>query len=191
MKTAIKSIVPVIFLALISFLLLVAVSRGQTAEIAASGGNFTLEKTVVAGGGNQMQQQNINQNGTTGQTIAGSQSSGGSYTIQSGFWTPDNFAPTSATATIAGRVIAPDRRGIRNAVVTITYPNGTIQRALTGNFGYYSFAEIPVGEIYVISVASKRFSFNQPTLVINLISDETDINFVADETNAANSQPQP
>ncbi len=162
-------------------LLLVASARGQ--EL--SGGQFSITKTVVAGGGNGMSQNQTDANNTAGQTVAGSQSNGGNFTLYSGFWTPDDFTPTAATATIGGRIRAADGRGIKNVFITLTHPNGATQTTRSSSFGYYSFAEIPVGETYVVSVVSKRFSFSPSAQVINLTSDAMDVDFTAD----APSQP--
>src|SRR5215217_3266213 len=62
-------------------------------EIVASGGSFALEKTVMAGGGQAKQTSPMSESGTTGQTVAGVKSTGGNFTVYSGFWTPESFAP--------------------------------------------------------------------------------------------------
>lgn len=168
-----------IFYILIVALLLIfaeAAVRGQTS----SGGSYTMTKTVVAGGGGD-QQQNQTKTGTTvGQAVAGKQSSGGQFTLYSGFWTPDDFAPTAATAIVSGQIRTPDGFGIRNVRVTITYPNGQTQTVQSATFGYYNFAEIPVGETYVISVAAKRYTFSQSSQIHTILDDTQDIDFIAD-----------
>ncbi len=87
--------------------------------------------------------------------------------------------PTSASATISGRIMASDGRGIRNALVILTAPNGTIRTTRTSAFGYYFFSEIGVGQTYIISVNSKRFQFTPRTIF--LTEDFTELNFVASE----------
>jgi hypothetical protein len=139
-----------------------------------------LTKTVVAGGGGDLQQNQTRTGNTVGQAVAGRQSSGGNFTLYSGFWTPDALAPTAAEVVIGGQVKTADGRGIRNVFVTISYPNGQTKTALTGAFGYYRFAEIPVGAAYVISVSAKKYVFSQPAQ-IRIIREETqDIDFVAE-----------
>ena len=153
----------------------------KSPEIVASGGTFALEKTVLAGGGSQMAQSSVNQNGTTGQTIAGVRSTGGNFSLYSGFWTPDDFAPTAANAVVGGRILTTGGAGIRNVQVTITFPSGEIRTTKSSAFGYYRFAEIPVGDIYVISVAAKKYIFSQPSQVRSVQDDLQDVDFIADE----------
>jgi hypothetical protein len=151
------------------------------AEIVASGGAYVLEKTVAAGGGNVKQAASRNETGTTGQTIAGAKSSGGQFALYSGFWTPDDFAPTAAHVVLGGRILTAAGLGIRNAQITITFPTGETRAAKSTAFGYYRFAEIPSGATYVISVAAKKFAFSNATQ-IRVVEDETlDLDFVADE----------
>jgi hypothetical protein len=175
---------------LILILFLAFSARAQTDEtpdLVSSGGAFTLVKSVIAGGGNQMAQQQLNQSGTTGQPIAGYSSTGGNFAVYSGFWTPETFAPTAASVTVGGRVKNSEGKGIRNVIVTITFPSGERRTVLSGTFGYYRFAEIPAGETYVFSVAAKRHSFSQPTQVRNVTDDTHDIDFTADAVLANNS----
>ncbi len=88
--------------------------------------------------------------------------------------------PTVASANISGRVTTATGRGIRNVGVTVTKPNGETLFAITNPFGYYRFQELPVGETYILSVNSKRYSFAEPTRVISLSEDLTDADFVSD-----------
>jgi hypothetical protein len=171
----------IFFVVIVLLVLLFALSaRAQTNELQASGGSFILEKQVVAGGGNQMQQSSMNQSGTAGQAIAGYKSSGGNFSLYAGFWTPENLAPTAANVVVGGQVKTADGRGIRNVLVTITFPSGQTRTAISSSFGYYRFAEIPAGEIYVFSVAAKRYTFAQPSQARQISDDTQDIDFVAD-----------
>jgi len=52
---------------------------------------------------------------------------------------------------------------------------------ITGSFGYYRFDEIPAGQIVILSVSSKRFIFYQPTRVLNVNDEISDIDFIANE----------
>lgn len=182
MKTN-KSEIFFYFLIVGLLLLLVASARGQenqTNEIQMSGGAFTITKTVVAGGGQTMQNAPRNASATTGQTVAGKTSSGGQFSLYSGFWTPDDFTPTAAGAVVSGQIKTADGRGIRNVLVTIVYPSGQTQITASGSMGYYSFADIPVGATYVISVAAKRHTFSQPAQIRNVMEDVQDVDFIAD-----------
>ncbi|MDM7923114.1 MAG: hypothetical protein QUS14_12510 [Pyrinomonadaceae bacterium] len=53
---------------------------------AQSGGNFSITKSVIAGGGGSASGGNFSVNGTIGQAVAGGPSTGGSFSLQSGFW---------------------------------------------------------------------------------------------------------
>ncbi|HEX8368825.1 MAG TPA: carboxypeptidase-like regulatory domain-containing protein [Pyrinomonadaceae bacterium] len=179
----------IFFAVIVLVVLLFALSaRAQTTELQSSGGSFTLEKQVVAGGGNQMQQSSMKQTGTAGQTIAGYKSSGGNFSLYSGFWTPEDFAPTAANVVVGGQVKTADGRGIKNVPVTVTFPSGQTRTAISSAFGYYRFADIPAGEIYIFSVAAKRYTFAQSSQAREISDDTQDIDFVADAGNF--SEPQ-
>lgn len=186
MKQKFLSLTSILLLALIIFVLLAfAVRAGaQTNENLSSGGTFMLEKQVVAGGGNQMQPQQpqqppINQSGTAGQPVAGYKSIGGSFTLYSGFWTPDDFSPTAANVVVGGRIKTADETGIRNVRVTILFPSGETRATLSASFGYYRFTGIPAGETYIITVAAKRYTFSQPSQVRQILDETQDIDFIA------------
>jgi len=179
----------IFFAVIVLVVLLFALSaRAQADEVQLSGGSFTLEKQVVAGGGNQMQQSSLNQSGTAGQAIAGYKSIGGNFSLYSGFWTPENFAPTAANVVVGGQVKTADGRGIKNVLVTITFPSGQTRTALSSAFGYYRFAEIPAGALYIFSVTAKRYTFAQASQARQISDDTQDIDFVADAGNF--SEPQ-
>lgn len=67
--------------------------------------------------------------------------------------------PTAAAVTIGGRVLTGDGHGIFRARVALTNSTGETRFAYTNQFGFYRFAEIPVGETYVFEVSHKRFQF--------------------------------
>jgi hypothetical protein len=154
----------------------------QTPEpkIVASGGAFTLEKAVVAGGGAAKQGVSLNEHGTTGQSIAGIKSSGEQFSIYSGFWTPEEFAPTAAGVTIGGRVKTAAGRGIRNVRITVTFSNGETRETVSGISGFYQFTDVPAGETCIFSVSANRYVFSEPTQVRNITDDIHNVDFVAD-----------
>lgn len=168
-----------IFYILVAALLFAAPAQAQTTDLEASGA-LTLEKTVIAGGGGRIQQNQTSAGNTVGQAVAGKLSSGGNFTLYTGFWTPDNLAPTAANAVVGGQIKTADGRGISSVRVTITYPNGQTQTAVSGSFGYYRFAQIPVGETYLISVTAKKYNFSPPVQICMILDDTQDINFTAD-----------
>lgn len=158
------------------FLALTASAQAQIAQ----GGTYTLDQSVIAGGGTSAGAGNslYSLTGSIGQAIVDT-SSASPFTIKSGFFTADApLAPTAASVTISGRAITSTGRGIRNVVVVMTDSNGTIRAATTTALGYYSFANVAVGETYVITARGKRYTFAQPTQVLNINDDNNEINFI-------------
>lgn len=92
------------------------------------------------------------------------------YTIQV-------FPPTAATASLFGRVLTPDGRGLVNAAVTLTDSSGNSWTAITSSFGYYRFEGVEVGQTYVLSVSSKRYSFTSQ--LITVTGEMTDLILIA------------
>lgn len=79
-----------------------------------------------------------------------------------GLWTT---APaTAAAVSISGRVLTADGRGLRNATLTITDQSGNARNVVTGALGNYRFDDLATGATYVISVRSRRFSY-EPRVV--------------------------
>jgi lysophospholipase L1-like esterase len=86
----------------------------------------------------------------------------------------------SVMATVSGRVLTAAGRGIPNATLTITDGAGNTRATTTDLFGFYSFAHVPAGETYVITTNGKRNSFAQPTQVLYVSGNATEVNFIAD-----------
>lgn len=81
---------------------------------------------------------------------------------------------TAAGASVQGRLLTADGRGVTNATVVITNPaNGAAVSTRSTSFGYFNFEDLPVGQSYVIQVVSKRFQF--PTQVLQLDDNVTDL----------------
>jgi hypothetical protein len=86
--------------------------------------------------------------------------------------------PTAALVSIGGRVMTTTGRGIRNVVITMSDLNGNVRTVTTTSFGYYRFADVVAGETYIITATGKRFTFSQPSQVLNITSDADDFNFI-------------
>ena len=71
-------------------------------------------------------------------------------------------------------------RGIRNVYLTLTDERGNTRMAVSSSFGYYHFEDVAAGETYIISASAKRYTFSQPSQVLNLNEDTDAINFIAD-----------
>lgn len=93
----------------------------------------------------------------------------------------NELAPLAANVSVSGRILTANGYAIRNVIVTLTDTNGYTKTTRTSSFGYFHFDEIPVGETYIISVASKRFTFNPSSQVLTVNEELADINFIANE----------
>ncbi len=82
------------------------------------------------------------------------------------------------TVSVSGRAVTAQGKGIGNVIISMTDSIGNIRTTLTDASGEYRFTNVSAGETYTFSAAAKRFTFNQPSQVMN-INDETDgINFI-------------
>ncbi len=84
---------------------------------------------------------------------------------------------TAANVAIGGRVTV-GRRGLARARVTLTDMNGETRYAITNSFGYYHFDDVAAGETYILSVFHKRYTFAQPSQVLNVSDGTTEVNFI-------------
>jgi hypothetical protein len=89
--------------------------------------------------------------------------------------------PTAANVSVDGRVMLEAGNGVRNATVILTEANGTQRTAVTGSFGYYRFDEIEAGQTVVVSIRSKRFTFNPSSRIVSLTDSVADLDFIAQE----------
>ncbi|CAN5341281.1 hypothetical protein BH10ACI3_BH10ACI3_24230 [soil metagenome] len=97
-----------------------------------------------------------------------------------GGWGIEFVSPTAANASISGRVLTADGNGIKGAQIYITGNSLMAPRVVTtSSFGYYSIDGLQVGETYVVTVVSKRFTFQAPSQVISLVDSVADADFIA------------
>jgi predicted flavoprotein YhiN len=149
----------------------------------ASNPPYTLEQSVISSGGGTTSGgagDVYKIEGAIGQPVAGTTSTNAPFTVRGGFFTPAPFAPTAATASVSGRILTADGRGIRNVSITMTGANGAARMTFSGSFGYFTFEDVSVGEVYVLSVRAKQFSFSQSSLAISVQEDLSGISFIAD-----------
>lgn len=52
-------------------------------------------------------------------------------------------------------------------------------QAVTSSFGYYSFEDVPAGQVYTVSVSAKRYQFSDPVRLVNLADAVSGVDFVA------------
>ena len=86
---------------------------------------------------------------------------------------------TAGGVTIGGRVMTSDGRGLTNARVSISDGMGKTTTVVTGRRGLYAFPDVQTGQTYVISVGSRRFSY-QPK-VIDVLDNVANLDFSPDE----------
>ena len=184
-KSKIKNQKPKIIMPLFAFLVFnfaLAVS-GAHAQIAA-GGSYVLEKSVTAAGGasgaGASAGGSFSVEGTIGQFAVNTPSQNSPYNFKPGFWNAAPLAPTAAAVNLGGRVSAKNG-GVGNVRVMLTMPGGETRYALTNSFGNYLFTNIPVGETYILTVYSKRFTFTEPTQIVSLTDAREDVDFAAEE----------
>jgi hypothetical protein len=67
------------------------------------------------------------------------------------------------------------RKGLNNALVTLTDTNGESRTVMTGKFGSFRFTDVLAGETYILTVTSKRY--NYAPLVITANEDITELRF--------------
>jgi CSLREA domain-containing protein len=82
---------------------------------------------------------------------------------------------------LSGTVKTSDGRPVRNTAVTLS--GGGLPAPVTvytGMLGTYLFADLP-GATYTLSVQGKKFTFATPSQVVNLSSDVTTADFIANE----------
>jgi len=89
-------------------------------------------------------------------------------------------SPTAASVGVSGQVLTADGRGITNVVITLSGADGTQRIARSSAFGYYRFDDVMSGENYVLSVSSKRYTFNPSTTLISVTEELTSVDFIAD-----------
>ena len=76
------------------------------------------------------------------------------------------LAPTAATTTVSGRVVTDTLFNAR-VVVTLTAPDGTTVFARPNLRGYFSFANVESGRMYILSAQSNRCQFASQVVTVN------------------------
>ena len=89
------------------------------------------------------------------------------------------FPTTAANASIVGRAVTPSGQGISNATIVLTGGALAEPRLIkTNSFGYYRIEELPVGQTYILTIQSKRYTFTNPTQVVNLQESINNMDFI-------------
>jgi len=98
-----------------------------------------------------------------------------------GGWGLEFLSSTAQQASISGRVLTAQGQGIRNAQVVVTGNSLSAPRVTaSGSMGYFTIDGLDTGETYVVTVNSKRYTFSAPSLVVSLVDNVVDLDFIAD-----------
>jgi hypothetical protein len=125
---------------------------------------YQIDRSVIANGGGTSSAGGFRIDGTIGQSAAGEQMSGGSFNQVGGFWQPLPLAPTAASVTMSGRVLTRNGRAVSRALVAITDIRGNRRFTLTNTFGYFRISDIGAGELYLVEVSARAYTFD-PRLI--------------------------
>ena len=90
------------------------------------------------------------------------------------------LAPTAAAVSVSGKVSDSSGAGIGGVSVTLTDSQGRSVYAKTNNFGSYSFTDVRAGDVYIVSVASKRYAFTVSSRAVNVQDAVENVDFTAD-----------
>lgn len=88
------------------------------------------------------------------------------------------LGPSAASVSIAGQVLTATGQNVSNAKVFLTNAQGSKRVAISNGFGYYSFEGVTVGETYILSVVSKRYTFTPQGVNVN--EELTALNLIAE-----------
>ena len=130
-----------------------------------SGGTFQIEKSVIAGGGGQTAGGTFTLDGTIGEPVAGTTSTGDTFELGGGFW--GGGTTPSSNATVSGRALTSDGRGLRNATVSLTDSQGVRRTTTTSSFGFFLFDNVSTGGTYTFRVSSRLFRYMPQTVQVN------------------------
>lgn len=75
-------------------------------------------------------------------------------------------APTAAQVALGGRILDANGRGIGKAEIFLTDQQGTVRRALSNPFGYYSYDSVEAGRTYLIGASAKGYFFVQRVITV-------------------------
>lgn len=93
------------------------------------------------------------------------------------WWARVAFDPTAASVSIGGRLQSADGRNISRAIVILIDQEGQVKYAFSNPFGRYRFADVLVGQTYILDVRAKGYQF--PTQVINVTEETTSLDLTA------------
>jgi hypothetical protein len=158
--------------------LMVSLSFMSFSLKAQTDGTLDLSHNVIAGGGSASSVSGMSIEGTAGQPVAGTISTGDIYSLRGGFWAFQTLGPTAAHVNLSGRVVTDDHKGIANASVTVqNLSTGLVRSTLTNHFGYYRLEELDIGP-YLVRVQHRNYQFNVSEMTVNMLDDLENADFI-------------
>jgi hypothetical protein len=91
-----------------------------------------------------------------------------------------SLAPSAANVSVSGRLSDTSGTGIGGVSVTLTDSQGRSVFTKSNNFGRYSFANVRAGDVYTVSVSSKRYRFGVSAQAVNVQAAVENVDFIAD-----------
>jgi hypothetical protein len=147
-----------------------------------TGGAYDLSHSTIAGGGGSHSSGGVfTLDATIGQGIAGTSSTSTRFDLHGGFWIPGILAPTAATVSIEGRVVASDPFKYERVEIVLTdVTTALVYTAHPNAFGYFRFDEIEVAHFCFVEARSPIYTFTPPTREFQLVDSLTGIDFSAE-----------
>lgn len=94
------------------------------------------------------------------------------------------IAPTAANVGVEGRVATADGNGIARALVMVTNAaTGEVSSARTNSSGFFRIEGLTAGDLYLITVRHRRYSFPTEPLAITLTEDAIGLTFTGSIAN--------
>lgn len=83
---------------------------------------------------------------------------------------------------INGRIVSSTGSGVRRASVTLMNLTTFETKVRTTNdFGYFRFDDLPISDLYVVTVGAKRYRFSLPNQIVQFTTTEHSLLFTADD----------
>ncbi len=97
---------------------------------------------------------------------------------------------TAAGAEVSGRVQDSNGRALAREVITLqSATTGESQTVMTNTFGYFRFADVQVGDFYVMSIKSRRYTYAVPSITFSLQDNLLGAQFTASRPGTPDNSP--
>jgi hypothetical protein len=98
------------------------------------------------------------------------------------FLNSPGIAPTSAPATVSGRIREENGKGVPFVLITaVNLSTGEIVQTQSDLRGRYKFESLPTLENFLVTASSRKYSFTPSNRHISLLEDLTNLDFTAEQ----------